>query len=63
MRLDTFDISVIDNWILLCIGWIISLGTPKCQKSGCHNDAKKGSIYQTVYLGDINILKSAHNKQ
>ena len=31
--------------IMLCIGWIISLGTPKCQKSGCHNDAKEGSSY------------------
>ena len=36
--------------IMLCIGWIISLGTPKCQKSGCHNDAKKGSSY--CYLHD-----------
>lgn len=36
--------------IMLCIGWIISLGTPKCQKSGCHNDAKEGSSY--CYLHD-----------
>lgn len=36
--------------IMLCIGWIISLGTPKCQKSGCHNDAKEGSRY--CYLHD-----------
>lgn len=36
--------------IMLCIGWIISLGTPKCQKSGCHNDAKAGSRY--CYLHD-----------
>ena len=36
--------------IMLCIGWIISLGTPKCQKSGCNNDAKKGSSY--CYLHD-----------
>ena len=25
--------------ILLLIGWIIDLGTPKCIKSGCDNDA------------------------
>lgn len=25
--------------ILLFIGWLIDLGTPKCSKSGCDNDA------------------------
>ena len=25
--------------ILLFIGWMIDLGTPKCNKSGCDNDA------------------------
>ena len=25
--------------ILLFIGWMIDLGTPKCIKSGCDNDA------------------------
>lgn len=29
--------------ILLFIGWMIDLGTPKCIKSGCDNDAKDGS--------------------
>ena len=36
--------------ILFFIGWIIQLGTPKCIKSGCSNDAKKGSSY--CYLHD-----------
>lgn len=36
--------------ILLFIGWIIDLGTPKCIKSGCDNDAKDGSSY--CYLHD-----------
>ena len=36
--------------ILLFIGWIIDLGTPKCIKSGCDNDAKEGSNY--CYLHD-----------
>ena len=36
--------------ILLFIGWMIDLGTPKCIKSGCDNDAKKGSSY--CYLHD-----------
>ena len=36
--------------ILLFIGWIIDLGTPKCSKSGCDNDAKEGSNY--CYLHD-----------
>ena len=36
--------------ILLFIGWIIDLGTPKCIKSGCDNDAKEGSSY--CYLHD-----------
>ena len=31
--------------ILLFIGWIIDLGTPKCSKRGCDNDAKEGSNY------------------
>ena len=31
--------------ILLFIGWMIDLGTPKCIKSGCDNDAKEGSSY------------------
>ena len=36
--------------ILLFIGWMIDLGTPKCIKSGCDNDAKEGSSY--CYLHD-----------
>ena len=36
--------------ILLFIGWMIDLGTPKCIKSGCDNDAKDGSSY--CYLHD-----------
>ena len=36
--------------ILLFIGWMIDLGTPKCNKSGCDNDAKEGSSY--CYLHD-----------
>ena len=36
--------------ILLFIGWLIDLGTPKCIKSGCDNDAKEGSSY--CYLHD-----------
>ena len=36
--------------ILLFIGWMIDLGTPKCIKSGCNNDAKEGSSY--CYLHD-----------
>ena len=36
--------------ILLFIGWMIELGTPKCIKSGCDNDAKEGSSY--CYLHD-----------
>lgn len=35
--------------ILLFIGWIIDLGTPKCIKSGCDNDAKEGSRYCYVH--------------
>ena len=31
--------------ILLFIGWMIDLGTPKCVKSGCDNDAREGSSY------------------
>lgn len=31
--------------ILIFIGWIMSLGTPKCIKSGCDHDAKEGSNY------------------
>ena len=38
--------------ILLFIGWMIDLGTPKCIKSGCDNDAKEGSSY--CYLHDTN---------
>ena len=36
--------------ILLFIGWLIDLGTPKCIKSGCDNDARDGSSY--CYLHD-----------
>ena len=36
--------------ILLFIGWIIDLGTPKCSKSGCDNDVKDGGNY--CYLHD-----------
>ena len=36
--------------VLLFIGWMIDLGTPKCIKSGCDNDAKDGSSY--CYLHD-----------
>ena len=36
--------------ILLFIGWMIDLCTPKCTKSGCDNDAKRGSSY--CYLHD-----------
>lgn len=31
--------------IILFIGWMIELGTPKCIKSGCDNDAREGSSY------------------
>ena len=31
--------------VLLFIGWLIDLGTPKCIKSGCDNDAREGSNY------------------
>ena len=41
--------------ILLFIGWIIDLGTPKCIKSGCDNDAKEGSSY--CYLHDISTYR------
>ena len=36
--------------IMLFIGLIIDLNTPKCIKSGCDNDAKDGSSY--CYLHD-----------
>ena len=36
--------------ISLLIGCMIDLGTPKCIKSGCDNDAKEGSSY--CYLHD-----------
>lgn len=36
--------------IILFIGWMIELGTPKCIKSGCDNDAGEGSSY--CYLHD-----------
>ena len=36
--------------VLLFIGWMIDLGTPKCIKSGCDNDAREGSNY--CYLHD-----------
>lgn len=36
--------------IILFIGWMIELGTPKCIKSGCDNDAREGSSY--CYLHD-----------
>ena len=35
--------------ILLFIGWLIELGTPKCVKSGCNNDAKEGSSYCYIH--------------
>ena len=38
--------------ILLFIGWMIDLGTPKCIRSGCSNDAKEGSSY--CWLHDNN---------
>ena len=41
--------------ILLFIGWMIDLGTPKCIKSGCDNDAKEGSSY--CYLHDNSTYK------
>ena len=31
--------------ILLFIGWMIDLGTPKCIKSGCNNDVREGGGY------------------
>lgn len=31
--------------ILLFIGWMIDLGTPKCIKSGCNNDVREGGDY------------------
>ena len=36
--------------ILLLIGWIGTISTPKCIKSGCDNNAKEGSSY--CYLHD-----------
>ena len=36
--------------ILIFIGWIGNLSTPKCRKNGCDNDAKEGSSY--CYLHD-----------
>ena len=36
--------------IILFIGWMIEIGTPKCIKSGCDNDAREGSSY--CYLHD-----------
>ena len=41
--------------IFLIIGLIIELGTPKCSKSGCDNDAKDGSNY--CYLHDNSYYK------
>ena len=35
--------------ILLFIGWMIDLGTPKCIKNGCDNDAKEGSNYCYIH--------------
>ena len=35
--------------ILLFIGWLIELGTPKCVKSGCNNDAMEGSSYCYIH--------------
>ena len=45
--------------ILLFIGWIIDLGTPKCIKSGCDNDAKKGSSYCYVHDNSYYRYKSS----
>lgn len=41
--------------IVLFIAWINALGTPKCNKSGCDNDAKEGSSY--CYLHDNSTYK------
>lgn len=35
--------------ILLFIGLMIDLGTPKCNKSGCDNDARDGSSYVELF--------------
>lgn len=45
--------------ILLFIGWIIDLGTPKCIKSGCDNDAKEGSSYCYVHDNSYYRYKSS----
>ena len=42
--------------ILLFIGWIIDLGTPKCIKSGCDNDAKAViATFMTIVVTDIRV--------
>lgn len=35
--------------ILILIGWIGTLSTPKCSKSGCNNDAKSDSNYCYIH--------------
>lgn len=41
--------------IVLFIAWINAFGTSKCNRSGCDNDAKKGSSY--CYLHDNSTYK------
>ena len=45
--------------ILLFIGWIINLGTLKCIKSGCDNDAKEGSSYCNLHDNSTYRYKSS----
>ena len=45
--------------ILLFIGWMIDLGTPKCIKSGCDNDAKDGSSYCYIHDNSTYRYKSS----
>ena len=46
--------------IMLFIGLIIGLNTPKCIKSGCDNDAKDGSSY--CYLHDDSSYRYKSNR-
>lgn len=46
--------------IMLFIGLIIDLNTPKCIKSGCDNDAKDGSSY--CYLHDDSSYRYKSNR-
>ena len=46
--------------IMLFIGLIIDLNTPKCIKSGCDNDAKDGSSY--CYLHDDSYYRNKGNR-